>query len=84
MNDRFPIEAIRREFPSLAVTDDGRARIYIDNPAGTQVPMRVATATYDCFLRHNANLGGAFVTSREAGAIVERAHAAMALSLIHI
>lgn len=78
MNDRFPIDAIRREFPSLTVTDDGRARIYIDNPAGTQVPMRVAQATTDCFLRHNANLGGAFVTSREAGVIVERAHAAMA------
>jgi len=40
--------------------------------------MRVAAATTECFLRHNANLGGAFVTSREAGAIVERAHEAMA------
>jgi cysteine desulfurase family protein (TIGR01976 family) len=78
MNDRFPIEAIRHEFPSLTVTDKGFPRLYLDNPAGTQVPMRVAQATTDCFLRHNANLGGAFVTSVEAGAIVERAHAAAA------
>jgi cysteine desulfurase family protein (TIGR01976 family) len=32
----------------------------------------------DCFLRRNANLGGAFITSIEAGAIVEEAHAAIA------
>ncbi len=79
MNGSFPIDAIRREFPSLAVTDAGRPRVYLDNPAGTQVPLRVAEATMDCFMRHNANLGGAFITSLEAGAIVEQAHAAGAV-----
>jgi cysteine desulfurase family protein (TIGR01976 family) len=78
MNDRFPIEAIRAEFPSLAVTDDGRPRFYLDNPAGTQVSSRVAQAVVDCFARRNANLGGSFITSIQAGEIVASAHRAMA------
>jgi cysteine desulfurase family protein (TIGR01976 family) len=73
----FDINAIRNEFPSLAVTDDGRPRVYLDNPAGTQVPRRVIDAISDCLLRANANLGGYFSTTRLAGAIVEEAHAAM-------
>ena len=81
MDERFPIEAVRAQFPSLSVTDDGSARVYLDNPAGTQVPLRVADATRDCFLRRNANLGGAFVTSLEAGEVVARAHDAMAAFL---
>jgi len=81
MDARFPIDEIRAQFPSLAVCDEGRARVYFDNPAGTQVSRRVADATRDCYLRHNANLGGAFVTSVAAGDIVARAHAAMATFL---
>jgi cysteine desulfurase family protein (TIGR01976 family) len=73
----FDIDAIRKEFPSLAVTDDGKPRVYFDNPAGTQVPRRVIDAISDCLLRANANLGGYFSTTRLAGAIVEEAHAAM-------
>lgn len=78
MQDRFPIEAIRSEFPSLSVKDAGRPRVYFDNPAGTQVPQRVARAVTDCYARRNANLGGSFVTSIQAGDIVARAHAAIA------
>lgn len=79
MDAAFPIDEIRSQFPSLAVTDQQRPRVYFDNPAGTQVPRLVADATTDCYLRHNANLGGAFVTSKAAGEIVARAHAAMAV-----
>ena len=35
------IDEVRSRFPSLSVTDDGRPRIYLDNPAGTQVPVDV-------------------------------------------
>ncbi len=66
----FPIDLVREQFPALA--DQGR--IHVDNPAGTQVPRRVADAVADTLLHHNANLGGYFATSREAGAIVEQAH----------
>jgi cysteine desulfurase family protein (TIGR01976 family) len=74
----FPIEAVREGFPALAITDQGRARVYLDNPAGTQVPESVAKAVYDCLIRSNANLGGFFATSRAADAVIDAAHAAMA------
>jgi len=74
----FPIEKIRTEFPALAITDDGVPRVYLDNPAGTQVPRRVAHASSRCLLETNANLGGFFRTSLAAEEVVVEAHRAMA------
>lgn len=74
----FPIERVRDAFPALAITDDAGARVYLDNPAGTQVPRQVADAVSDCLIQSNANLGGFFTTSRGAGKVVEDAHQAMA------
>ena len=34
----FQIDAVRARFPALGLTDQGKRRIYLDNPAGTQVP----------------------------------------------
>ncbi len=69
----FPVERVRAEFPSLSITDGGRPRIYLDNPAGTQVPGRVAEAAARCLIETNANLGGYFVTSRLAEDAIETA-----------
>ncbi|WP_075996723.1 cysteine desulfurase-like protein [Salaquimonas pukyongi] len=74
----FPLEAVRARFPSLATKDGASRRIYLDNPAGTQVPRSVADAIGDAILNKNANLGGDFPTSRAAGSIIERGHGAMA------
>lgn len=74
----FAIDDIRSEFPALALTDNGRRRIYLDNPAGTQVPRRVAEAVSRCLLETNANLGGYFATTLAAQQVVDDAHAAMA------
>lgn len=74
----FDLETIRSQFPALADTDNGEARIYFDNPAGTQVPARVVDRMADCMLHANANLGGKFRTSDLADAIVAEAHAVMA------
>ncbi len=74
----FSIENVRREFPALGLTDKGRRRIYLDNPAGTQVPQAVADAVSRCLLTTNANLGGFFTTTRAAQRIVDEAHQAMA------
>jgi cysteine desulfurase family protein (TIGR01976 family) len=60
------------------VKDGGRDRIYFDNPAGTQVPQRVIDRTVDCLANRNANLGGYFVTTVEAGELVDLAHQACA------
>ncbi|CDX27456.1 Cysteine desulfurase family protein [Mesorhizobium sp. SOD10] len=74
----FPIEAVRGKFPALSLADDGRRRIYLDNPAGTQVPLTVADAVSGCLLSTNANLGGFFETTVAAQKVVDDAHAAMA------
>ena len=74
----LPLDAIRAQFPALALTDAGAPRIYLDNPAGTQVPQRVADAVSHCLLKTNANLGGYFTTSIAAEEAAIEAHRAMA------
>lgn len=74
----FDVDAVRARFPALAIRDQDRSRIYLDNPAGTQVPQSVVDATVNTLISANANLGGHFPTTIAAGAIVEEAHQAMA------
>jgi len=74
----FELEAVRAQFPALALTDNGVRRIYFDNPAGTQVPATVAAAMSDCLLTTNANLGGDFASSADADSVVQSARDAMA------
>jgi cysteine desulfurase family protein (TIGR01976 family) len=74
----FDIDAVRRSFPALALTDRGTRRIRLDNPAGTQVPKTVADAVARCLIETNANLGGFFATTVAAGEVVADAHRAMA------
>ncbi len=74
----YDIDAVRAEFPALSLCDGGSPRCYFDNPAGTQVPVRVADAMRNCLLEANANIGGHFETSRRAEALVTDARSAMA------
>lgn len=74
----FDLDAVRAQFPALAIQDNGRRRIYLDNPAGTQVPSGVVQAMSACLLEANANLGGYFPSSAAADNIVENARKAMA------
>ena len=73
----FPIEHVRREFPALSRTHDGRSRVYMDNPAGTQLPRRVVDAITGALVDAASNYGGFFENSRNAEAIYARAHDAM-------
>ncbi len=75
---QFDLESVRSRFPGLAITDGGVRRIYLDNPAGTQVPASVADAMSDCLLYKSANLGGGFASSEAAGQVVDSARVAMA------
>lgn len=74
----FDVAAARRQFPALPLTDDGRQRVYLDNPAGTQVPQQVIDRTVACLAATNANLGGYFPTTMAAGELVDLAHQACA------
>lgn len=75
---KYDIDSIRAQFPALAITDKGAARVYFDNPAGTQVSKRVAEAMTACLYETNANLGGYFATSERATKLTDEAHVAMA------
>jgi cysteine desulfurase family protein (TIGR01976 family) len=74
----FDVARVREHFPALAATDRGRPRIYLDNPAGTQVPRQVIDGITEYFVRWNANLGGEHAASLRSDAIVLAAHQAMA------
>jgi len=74
----YDLDRIRAQFPSLDETDNGRPRLYFDNPAGTQVPTSVAERMTDCLLHKSANIGGYFPTSRMAGEVESEARAAVA------
>jgi cysteine desulfurase family protein (TIGR01976 family) len=74
----FDVEAIRRRFPALSLEDGGRSVALFDGPGGTQVPQTVIDAISRFYATSNANLGGAFLTSRRSDANVADAHAAIA------
>jgi cysteine desulfurase family protein (TIGR01976 family) len=67
------LDAIRSQFPAL-----GTGGAYFDGPGGSQVPQRVIDAIDDVLRDSNANLGGAFATSRRADDVMERGRAAAA------
>ena len=75
---QYDLESVRSQFPALSMSDNGVRRIYLDNPAGTQVPVRVAEAMSDCLLHKSANLGGYFASSADADEVVADARTAMA------
>jgi cysteine desulfurase family protein (TIGR01976 family) len=69
---------IRPHFPALALQDDGRPRVYLDNPGGTQVPKQVLDRMAGYLIRTNANHGGNFRTSEESDAVLAEARRAVA------
>jgi len=72
------IKTIREQFPALALKDEGKARIYLDNPGGTQVPNHVLKRMEHYLIHTNSNHGGPFRTSVESDKVLEDAHQGMA------
>lgn len=68
----------RAHFPALSMRQDDRPLVFFDNPGGTQVSLDVAEAMQRYLLTANANVHGAFVTSRRTDVVLAEAHAAMA------
>jgi len=67
------LDAVRSRFPALAA---GAA--FFDGPGGSQVPQSVLDAVTGYLRDSNANLGGAFRSSRESDEVMERGRAAAA------
>ena len=66
---------LREQFPGLNRRSNA---IFLDGPAGTQVPQRVIDAMVHYLTHCNANHGGVFATSVESDRILDDAHAALA------
>lgn len=72
------VTMLRQQFPALSRQHHGEPVVYLDGPAGTQVPQRVIDAIADYLSRRNANHGGLFATSQESDTMLDEAHRAAA------
>ena len=73
------LSPVRDQFPALRQTDaTGRPFVYFDGPGGTQVPQSVIDAMADYLAHANANVHGAYLTSRRSDQAIAEAHQAMA------
>jgi len=77
-HSRIDFAPFRRRFPALAREVNGKIPAFLDNPAGTQVPQDLIDAMGEYFLGANANLDGAFRTSRSSTSLFAETHVAMA------
>ncbi|MFN2125251.1 MAG: cysteine desulfurase-like protein [Candidatus Promineifilaceae bacterium] len=71
------VNALRKQFPALQREVNGRQLSFLDGPGGTQVPQSVIDAMGDYLARGSSNLGGPFLTSREAEEVTDNARLAM-------
>jgi cysteine desulfurase family protein (TIGR01976 family) len=69
MRVALDVAAVRARFTALQ-----RPYAFFDGPAGTQVPDEVIDAIAGYLRESNANVGGAFETSRRTGELVTAAH----------
>ena len=73
------LAAIRSQFPSLRSQVKTKSpAIFFDNPGGTQIAQASLDRMLAYLTQHNANHGGAFLTSQRSDAVLYEAHASMA------
>jgi len=75
---KLDVQHVREQFPVLQQMVNGQPTVFLDGPAGTQVPRQVIAAMTEYFETSNANTYGAFATSRRSDAMLAEAHRAMA------
>lgn len=73
--------SVRDQFPSLQRRVNGDPLIFVDGPAGTQVPQSVIDAICNYYTTSNANTHGAFVTTRETDVVIDSMRQSMAALL---
>ncbi len=72
---------IRNQFPALQRQHHGKPVIYLDGPAGTQVPQCVIDAVSDYYKNSNANTHGQFASSHETDQMLEEVRRKLAVFL---
>src|ERR1043165_8075560 len=63
--------SVRSQFPSLSRQHNDKPLIFLDGPAGTQVPQLVIDGISNYYSRSNANTHGAFVTTKETDVAID-------------
>ncbi len=74
-------EWVRAQFPSLQLEMDGTPVLYLDNPAGTQVPRQTIDGITGYLRSANANQHGPFLTSKRTDEVIASARENMAAFL---
>ena len=64
------VQSLRSQFPSLSRLHNSKPLIFIDGPAGTQVPEYVIDAMSHYYKTSNANTHGAFITTNETDGLM--------------
>ena len=59
------INKIRKQFPSLSRLVNNNKIIYLDGPAGTQVPQNVIDGVSDYYKNSNANVHGELLQAKK-------------------
>ena len=72
------LEDCRTQFPALSKQVHGQTAVYLDGPAGTQVPQCVVDSMQHYLFGMNANSGGVFETSLQTGEVLRECHQAAA------
>jgi cysteine desulfurase family protein (TIGR01976 family) len=73
--------SVRKQFPSLQRKPNNMPMIFLDGPAGTQMPRSVIEAISRYYENSNANTHGAFITTRETDDVIEHTRQSMAALL---
>jgi cysteine desulfurase family protein (TIGR01976 family) len=62
---------VRAQFPSLSRKHNEKPLIFLDGPAGTQVPQSVIDGISNYYSHSNANTHGAFITTKETDMVID-------------
>lgn len=71
----------RTDFPSLKREHNGRPLVYLDGPAGSQIPQSVIEGISDYYKTCNANTHGQFITTNETDDLMSNVRHKMATFL---
>jgi cysteine desulfurase family protein (TIGR01976 family) len=73
--------SLRTHFPSLHRKHNNQSLVFLDGPAGTQVPQQVIDAIAAYYKTSNANTHGTFLTTQETDHVVASMRSALAAML---
>jgi cysteine desulfurase family protein (TIGR01976 family) len=73
--------SVRNQFPSLQRKHNDLPMVFLDGPAGTQVPQGVIDAISNYYKTSNANTHGCFITTNETDKVVHHMRECMAALL---